>query len=227
MRRWHLWSGVFAALFLIVFAFTGTVLNYKAPIFGALGLEPTSVFEKAPSKELGARPETTAATLFSTAQGFSAAAVSADRVLELARVAWGEVPLERIELKAEHDGLVWKVKEKRGAELIVNAVTGDQFVKGAYERVTRTSKDGQMSRSTDWSKLLIDLHTGKIGGEIGKAVMTVAAGVLLFLTLSGLYLWLKPVLIRNANARARATPTPSTSTRPATTAAAVQVSVNG
>ena len=53
---------------------------------------------------------------------------------------------------------------------------------------------------------MLDLHTGKIGGEPGKALMSAAALVMLFLTGSGIYLWIKPLLIRRQNATAKAAP---------------------
>ena len=67
-------------------------------------------------------------------------------------------------------------------------------------------------------QLLIDLHTGKIGGEVGKALMTFAPVILLLLTLSGVYMRLKPFLIRRQNAQLRATTTaaiaPNSTTAP-------------
>ncbi len=139
-----------------------------------------------------------------TTTGLTAAGVTPDTALALARRELGVVPLERIELKQE-DGLVWKIKSRAGSEVIINASTGAVFSKGPYEKLGPPGSDGRPARSFDWGKFLLDLHTGKIGGEVGKAIMTVAAAALLFLTVSGLYLWLKPLLIRRTNARARET----------------------
>lgn len=208
LRRWHLWGGVFAALFLVVFALTGAVLNYKGPILDALGLGPAPADAPPARSRPGAESSASAVGLFTTTHGLAAASVSSERALEYARAAWGEVPLERIELKAERDQLVWKLKRRGGAELLVDAMTGERVAKGQYERLNSSVPGGQPTRSVDWGKILLDLHTGKIGGELGKAVMTLAAGGLLFLTLSGLYLWLKPVLIRRTHARARAKQSP-------------------
>jgi uncharacterized iron-regulated membrane protein len=122
--------------------------------------------------------------------------VSLDRALELAQAEWGDVALERIELKDERGELVYKLKQRSGAEMWVNATTGSHFLKGEYEKVVKSGADLTSARQTDWGKILIDLHTGKIGGEAGKAVMSVAALMLLFLTASGVYLWLKPLLNR-------------------------------
>jgi len=211
LRRWHLWGGVIAALFLLVFGLTGIVLNYKKPIFSALGLERDAKKMEMAGEESGkmekagkpAKRDKKFSQLHTTT-GFAAATVSVDQALALARENLGEVALERIELKDEDGELIYKIKSRGGEELRINALTGAHFIKGRYEKV-KTSPDGAvMARTTDWGKIMIDLHTGQIGGEIGKAVMTVAAGLLLFLTVSGLYLWLKPLWIRRANARARA-----------------------
>jgi hypothetical protein len=127
--------------------------------------------------------------------------VKLESALEIARAEWGEVPLERIELKDERGGLFYKLKKRRGAEMWVNATTGAHFLKSEYERVGKAGADGAPMRRTDWGKILIDLHTGRIGGEVGKAIMSVAALILLFLTASGVYLWARPLLIRIGSAR--------------------------
>lgn len=222
-RQLHTWGGLLAAAFLLVVGGTGILLNYEKPIFRALGIQkevPPSPSARPP----GAKPTESRLT---TATGLSAATVSAEQAVALARATWGQAELERIELKAEQSELVWKLKARTGDELLINATTGTHFVKGEYERLGKLGEDGQPMRSFDWGKLALNLHTGKIGGEIGKAIMTVAAAVLLFLTVSGIYLYAKPVLIRRTNARARAAqsvsvPLPSTS-RPAPIPGAARV----
>lgn len=216
MRRLHLWFGVTAALFLLVFGLTGIVLNYKKPIFTTLGLEPQpTLAAPAGSGEAAAKPERPAGQTnepndrspghFTTTTGLGAADVAPDAALNIARSELGEVPLERIELRQERDGLIWKIKSRAGHEVLINAATGRAVTKRAYEKLGPPDANGRPSRAFDWGKFFLDLHTGKIGGEVGKAVMSVAAGGLLFLTFSGLYLWLKPLLIRRGHARARPT----------------------
>jgi hypothetical protein len=210
LRRWHLWGGVIAALFLLVFGLTGIVLNYKKPIFLALGLEPQPTPKagtaRPDQREAAGRPAAAEAQAgrFTTTTGLAAAGLGPEAALALARSELGEVPLERIELKQEAGTLVWKIKSRDGREVVVNTATGLAVTKGRYEKLGAADATGQPARTFDWGKFFLDLHTGQIGGEIGKAVMTVAAGLLLFLTGSGLYLWLKPLWIRRANARARA-----------------------
>lgn len=201
-RQWHLWGGLIAGLFLLVFGITGIVLNYKKPIFTALGLEMKQPESKINEPQFS-KPKAARATL-TTATGLAAMSVNLDGALAAARAEWGETTLERIELKNERGEWVYKIKAKNGGELWGNATTGSHFLKGEYERIDKTGADGTPARSMDWGKILIDLHTGKIGGEIGKAVMSVAALLLLFLTVSGVYMWFKPLLIRRQNAKAKA-----------------------
>lgn len=222
MRRFHLWFGVTTALFLLVFGLTGIVLNYQKPIFTALGLEPKPTLAPpddsngavAPPKRPTNRADDGTALPFTTATGLAAAAVTPDATLNIARREWGDVPLERIELRRERDELIWKIKSRARHEVLINALTGRVVTKGAYEKLGPPDANGRPSRAFDWGKFFLDLHTGKIGGEVGKAVMTVAAGGLLFLTISGLYLWLKPLLIRRGHARARPTAPVAASGRP-------------
>jgi len=207
-RQWHKWGGLVAALFLIVVGATGMVLNYKKPIFTALGLEPApkAMKTEAPTgAEPGKPPKhDRSESQFTTVNGFAAATVTPDQALAIARESLGEVALDKIELKDERGEMVYKVKARGGDEVWVNAATGTHFVKGEYEKV-KPARDGTVAaRTTDWGKIMLDLHTGKIGGEVGKAVMTAMAALLLLLSLSGVYMWAKPLLIRRENARVKA-----------------------
>jgi uncharacterized iron-regulated membrane protein len=172
-------------------------------LFSALGLEK----KLPPAKSEGASKAASVQPEFTTGTGLTTVPLGLEQALALARTEWGEVPLERIELKRERGEMIYKLKRSRGDELWINAVTGAHFVKGEYERVAKPGAAGAVARQTDWGKILLDLHTGKIGGEAGKAIMSFAALVLLWLTLSGVYMWLKPLLLRRQNARARAATT--------------------
>jgi len=198
-RQWHTWGGIFAAIFLLIVATSGIVLNYKQPVFSALGLEANPPKPAKPNVE---QPESSKPQ-FTTRSGLASLPVGVDRVLELARAEWGDVPLERIELKDERGELIYKLKRKGGDELCVNAVTGAHFVKGGYERMAKGAAASASARQTDWGKILVDLHTGRIGGPAGKAVMSLAALVLLLLTFSGFYMWAKLLFSRRANSRSR------------------------
>jgi hypothetical protein len=116
-RKWHTWLGIAAALFILVAGFSGIVLNYKKPIFTALGIEK----ETEKTKGAGGRKER---TRFTTQTGFQAAKITPESALDAARKQWGNVPLERIELKDEHGEMVYKIKQTTGDELWVNASTG-------------------------------------------------------------------------------------------------------
>lgn len=198
-RQWHRWAGLGAGLFLLIGATSGIVLNYKQPIFAALG------FEAKPGRpEKGDAANLETAAEFSTGRGLAALPVTLERALEIARAEWGDVTLERIEVKTEQGGTAYKLKRRGGAELWVNAATGAHFVKGEYERVRQQPGGEVVARATDWGKVLIDLHTGKIGGAFGKAAMSGAALLLIFLTGSGFYLWMKPLWSRRRTVAATA-----------------------
>ncbi|HWQ91717.1 MAG TPA: PepSY-associated TM helix domain-containing protein [Clostridia bacterium] len=198
-RQWHTWGGLVAALFLLVVGTSGVILNYKQPIFSALGLE------RAPLKAEKTRTlNGNAATVeLSTATGLSSLPVTFEQALQTARDQWGDVPLERIELKSEHGQTHYKIKGTLGDELWMNAATGTHFTKSQYEKIAKGGTATLPARQIDWGKILIDLHTGKIGGPFGKALMSAAAVVLVFLSLSGVYMWLKPLMIRRKNKQAK------------------------
>lgn len=203
-RLWHRWAGLAAALFLLLISLTGIVLNYKKPIFQALGWEPKPPAAQhqspAPAPGKAAAPR--------HAGNLLQLPVTMEQALAVARQAWGDTPLERVELKQEQGEWLYKIKRQGGAEIWISVASGAHFTKGRYEKARRAA-DGTPVKSFDWGKFILDLHTGKIGGPVGVAVMTGVAGVLFFLTLSGVYLWLKPALIRRANARGRAAMAPA------------------
>jgi hypothetical protein len=145
---------------------SGIVLNYKKPTFTALGLEGKPPNAK-PGRDAGADH---VSVEFTTSTGAATMPVQPERALEIARAQWGEVLLEKLELKTEHGEMICKLKRKGGEELWVNAVSGEHFIKGEYEKIFKGGTATTPARQTDWGKILIDLHTGKIGGEVGKAL---------------------------------------------------------
>ncbi len=202
-RRWHKWGGVTAGLLLLILGTTGIVLNYKQPIFARLGIESRRGERDASPLPAAKSP---GQVKFTTDAGVSGGVVDFAGALAIARAEWGDVPLERAELRSERGAVSYRFRKSGGAELWVNAADGTHLAKGEYERIGKAGPDGVPARQTDWGRILIDLHTGKIGGEIGKAVVSFAALILLLLTLSGVYLWVKPLLIRRENRRRAAVP---------------------
>jgi uncharacterized iron-regulated membrane protein len=195
-RHWHRWGGLFAGVFILVAATSGIVLNFKQPVFGMLGLE-TRVPRGSGRTDAPAKPPRVA---FTTVTAGPAMGVNLDGALAAARAEWGEVSLERVELREEQGELTFKVRRRSGEEIWVNAASGKRFAKGEYEKITPAGWDGKPGRQLDWGRLLLNLHTGRIGGEAGKVVMSLAALTLLFLTGSGVYMWLKPLLLRRQTA---------------------------
>lgn len=187
-REWHIQAGVVVALFLLSVGATGIYLNHKKQFNGWLGLEakpagPMAKPEKPAPSDSG--PALTAATL-------ATLPVTFPRALELVRARWGEEPLERLELKAEHGELLYKAKALHGGELWIDAHTAAIVVKPRFTKLGPKDRDGKRAESFDWGKFALDLHTGKIFGEAGKLLMSAVSFVMLTLTLSGLYLWAVP-----------------------------------
>jgi hypothetical protein len=213
-RQFHKWGGVIAASLLLVLGTTGIILNYKQPIFARLRIET-----KRGERDASPLPasKSTNQIAFTTSTGISGGAVDFAGALALARAEWGDVPLERVEMRAERGSVSYRFRKSGGAEFWVDASDGTHLAKSEYERIGKAGADGLPTRQTDWGKILIDLHTGRIGGEIGKAVVFCGACLLLLLTLSGLYMWAKPIFIRRQIASARqVSSTPSNSNRAAT-----------
>lgn len=197
-RRWHRWGGVTAGLFLLLLATTGIILNYKQPIFTALGIPAKRERDVSPLP-----PQSKPARVEFTTDGITGGAVTFEQALALAKNEWGDAVLERAEIRTERSGVTFRFRNTTGEELWVDAADSRHAMKGEYERISRGESGREPVRTTDWGKIVLDLHTGKIGGEAGKALMTIIAVILLLLILSGVYMWLKPLLIRRQNVRAK------------------------
>lgn len=206
-RRWHKWSGVIAGVFLLGLGATGILLNYKQPIFTALGVPTKRDREASPLPPI---PKLVRVEL--TTAGITGGTVMFEQALAIAKKEWGEIALERAEIRAERSGVTFRFRNAAGAELWVDAADGRHATKGEYERVNRGESGGPPTLATDWGKILIDLHTGRIGGGVGKAVISGMAALLLFLCLSGFYLWLKPLLTRRQNTGSQPPPSATSPT---------------
>jgi hypothetical protein len=184
-RQWHSWGGVFLSVFILVVAVTGIILNHK------------DFFLK------GEKKQGPSGSLTSTTD-FAALPVSFPRALELARGHFGDVPLEKIELKDEHGQLMYKVSRGEGEEIRIDAGTGEMTTKYGMS-LTETGKT-----TLNWGKIIDDLHTGKILGLFGKLTVDFTSGVIIALTLTGIYLWGMPMILKRRNALRRQ----ATATRP-------------
>lgn len=178
-RQWHSWGGVFLSFFILLVAVTGIILNHKDVFLGK--------GEKKPH----------ATGLLTSTMDFASVPVSFSQALGLAREHFGDVPLEKIELKDERGQLVYKVVRGEGEEIRIDARTAEMSTKYGMS----LSKSGKTQ--LNWGKIVDDLHTGKILGLFGKLTVDFTSGVIIALTLTGIYLWGVPILLKRRNALKR------------------------
>jgi len=178
-RQWHSWGGVFLSVFILIVAVTGIILNHNDFFL---------------HKE---KKEKSASGLLTSSTDLASVPVSFTRALELARSHFGDVPLEKIELKDEYGHLIYKVIRGEGEELRIDARTAEMSTKYGMS----LSKTGQTT--LNWGKIIDDLHTGKIMGLFGKLTVDFTSGLIIALTLTGIYLWGMPMLLKRRNALKR------------------------
>ena len=201
-RQWHSWGGVFLSFFILLVATTGIILNHK------------DLFLHQGKKEKAASGLLTSTTDLATVP------VSFARALELAKGHFGDVPLEKIELKDEQGHLIYKVIKGEGEELRIDARTADMSTKYGMS----LSKTGKTT--LNWGKIIDDLHTGKILGLFGKLTVDFTSGVIIALTLTGIYLWGVPLLLKRRNALKRQNAAAAQHGRPAATQSRTPVEVS-
>jgi uncharacterized iron-regulated membrane protein len=176
-RKWHSWGGLFLSVFILLVAVTGILLNHKDFFFHGEKRKVTGQFR--------------------TTTDVAAVPITLQRVLALAHEHYGDAPLEKVELKDENGQMIYKVSQGHGEEIRIDAHTGAVFSKyGA-------SLAADQESHWHWAKIVDDLHTGKIFGSVGKLVVDLTSGVIIALTLTGIYLWGVPILHKRENARKR------------------------
>lgn len=168
-RRWHRWLGLGFLLPTLLLGLTGILLNHKELFFGGSPAQPLQ-------------------GLLTTASGADGLPLSFADALERGREVWGEIAIEKIELKEDKGRLIYKLAPGPGRELLLDAHSGEtRLIDGL--RVKQVNTD--LTR-LDWKKLTGELHSGKIVGLAGRLLMDAAALALGVLALSGLYLWALP-----------------------------------
>jgi len=178
-RKWHSWGGLFLSLLILAVAATGILLNHKDAIFhGGEG-------NRGPSG------------LLTSTTDLRVLPIRFERALELAREHYGDVPLDKIELKDERGWLAYKISRGNGDEIRIDAETGEVLAK--YE----ARMSGRAAPAFDWKKFVTDVHTGKILGTAGKLAIDATSIAIIALTLTGVYLWGLPLVRKRHNAQKR------------------------
>nr|WP_279538484.1 PepSY-associated TM helix domain-containing protein [Pseudomaricurvus alcaniphilus] len=60
---------------------------------------------------------------------------------------------------------------------------------------------GEIGTELSWERVILDLHSGRIGGDLGVWLVDLAAILMVFLSFSGFYLWLQQALRRSSRHR--------------------------
>jgi hypothetical protein len=183
-REWHSWGGLFLSVFILIVAVTGILLNHK-DFFFRKGEKNVAT---GPSGQLSSTTDLTALP------------ISFADALALGCAHYGDVPLEKIELKDELGQLIYKICPGEGKEIRIDAFTGEIKSKYGYRLAAGV---GKPKAGLNWAKIVDDLHTGKIFGTPGKLLIDLTSGVIIALTLSGIYLWGVPWLRKRRAARER------------------------
>lgn len=84
-RQWHTWLGLIAALFLLIVGITGVILNYKNPLFSALGWERVGTAKNTQREAPSAEPVT---VRLSTTSAVSTLPVTFEDALQIAHRKW-------------------------------------------------------------------------------------------------------------------------------------------
>lgn len=210
LRSWHKWLGVAVALPVVTIGVTGVLLGHKdltkdlrqtlSWFGGPTDLKPvaadSAVDPSSPTGDIGR-----------------------DAAIAIAERQWDGANAKDAEIKRTELTSFYRVKGEKGRELYVAAATGEVFDKRGFEKQKEADKRFVESRKKDreraekggkgdWQKLVKDIHTGRVFGRYGRFVSDAIAIVLLFLAGSGLYMWVKPLLIRRGKSAARSAPPP-------------------
>lgn len=175
LRSWHAWAGMSALLMLVLLAVSGVYLNHPE----VFGLDP-------------APPDR--GQILSTSSGDLAELVPPGRALAAAYEQWGEAKVLFVQLREEGDRLVYRVRRRGSSdEVIVDARTGRLVAVRRQFQEVRHAEDGTVQESrVSWTRVMFDLHTGRILGFPGRLIADAGGIALLVLAISGIYLFVVP-----------------------------------
>jgi hypothetical protein len=83
--------------------------------------------------------------------------------------------------QSDNDLLEWRPSPKRAATIVWAVATPAAL--GA------TLSADYRGRGLSWERVLLDLHSGRLFGRYGTWVMDIAAGLMLMLAMTGIWLW--------------------------------------
>jgi hypothetical protein len=174
LRSYHGRVGMTALLLLVLLALTGVYLNHP----DLFGLDPVP-----PDR----------GELLTTSTD-SAPLVALRKALEAARAEWGEAPVQFVQLREEGARLVYRVRRRGSSdEVTVDARTGRLVaVRGDLQEVRYTADGRPQSAQFSWTRVMFDLHTGRILGGPGRLIADAAGLAVLLLATSGVYLFAIP-----------------------------------
>jgi hypothetical protein len=128
--------------------------------------------------------------------------VDGPEVIVDAHTGHWELKGERKDSKAGRENHEKHAKGEKDERFMNNSARGQPDSHGASPESGPT--DSPKPKPMDWGKAIKDLHTGKIGGDAGKLFVDLVAVGLIFLTVTGLYLWIIPALRKHRSAKQRA-----------------------
>jgi uncharacterized iron-regulated membrane protein len=173
LRKLHGWLGVFIFPLVFIAGLTGVYMNH-GKIFKPY-VEPT---------EIG-----------SMADGVGGShAIAEGQAKELVRQIWGHgVKLKSFERKRLY-GFESFVAKRDGeyGQIIVAIPNGRYVIKSAYFKRTFSPEGDMVALKFYWRSILKGLHTGRIGGDVGRYIMDGVSITLMLFALSGFYLWTVP-----------------------------------
>ncbi len=219
VRNWHGLLGVAAGVFILFVCVSGIYLNHKAfynqfLMAGAGDSKKSMAGGEGKMDKEGKKGERKGGKekegVVLTVAGQGKLPIGFDQALAIASEKVGEARLDRIELREEYGRVSYKVRTHKSAgpqrEVIIDAMTGETKVKEEGAGMTGEAGGSVYAHKAgflgyDWGKLIKDLHTGEFGGEAGQLFVDFVSGVVMVLTLSGLYLWVVPKIRKARSAR--------------------------
>ncbi|QDU28410.1 hypothetical protein ETAA8_35100 [Anatilimnocola aggregata] len=198
-RDVHLWVGLIVLIPMGLIAATGVMLNHER----LLGLKPQYMKKEKKDKatEMAASPEnetkyrekkaaSSPSSLLAKQNSWQAHGEQVNLAIAEGVKIWGEVPLERMEIKNEPGyGMVVKLKVDRAAQ------TGPEEIVWSMSEQAVVEKKGDPKAGMSWQKVVHDLHTGKIfSHDYGYFWSDVAGFAILLLGGTGVVLYVIPLV---------------------------------
>lgn len=191
----HTSLGVSLSLFLIILVVTGIILNHEEELqLSKKKLSWASSLYDIKAPEFIGSVQTEDFIISATSDSIFLISPDSEILKEFSFSEILDSQIKEIAVSKETNSVLFITRDgkfKCDRAIIDCKLTDEALIQSSDKSLLEFSKEAWLSEAVSFQKLVIDIHSGRILGSFGKLIVDLVALGLLFLTFSGIFLWLK------------------------------------